>query len=136
MKRLVCLAGAITLVGAPSALAHETEYLSSIEIEQFCFLPCSVFKDAKRAVLEAFVGGTVESEKGKCIAGRKVKVFALSNGTRELVDVTTTGQNGGWGARGDFSGASGVAVKLPKKNIGSNGHKHICGPDGDDTVIA
>jgi hypothetical protein len=139
MKGLVCLAAAITLVAAPSALAHETSYESDVEIVDVCTIPCLLKSAQRGSTTDVFVAGVVGSENDKCVAGRKVKVFAVSDlpekrggsGTKTLVDVATTSKGGGWGARGDFTGAEGVQAKVTKKNIGSNGHRHICEADTD-----
>jgi hypothetical protein len=65
--------------------------------------------------------GVIDSESKKCIAGRKVKMFALINGgsTTKLVDTGTTSKNGAFAGLGISSDVSAAKFKAVESQAGN-----------------
>ena len=133
MKKIVVSLCALALAVPALASAHDTTFESTVSID---YVDGPAMKGVANPL---FVGGLVSSEKPACIANRRVKLYVLTNvpvkrgptADRELVDIDRTSDNGAWSGFGDFQGADGAMAKVVKKDIGSNGHHHICGADTD-----
>lgn len=139
-KRIALATVAAVLVGAAGAAAHTTHYPSDIT---FDLLRCNnCFAKGAGGELHSWVaGGEVLSEKAACVPGRKVKLYAVYTGIAkggtvpppELLDIDRTSDNGAWSARFahdlDQVGVDHLEARLVKRNIGPQGHSHICDED-------
>jgi hypothetical protein len=115
--------GALAL-GGGVAEAHNTTFPTSVE-----------FQTDYTVNGQVGVAGQVSSPRAACVPNRTVKVFAIfQNGSRELVDIARTSENGAFAAIGDFGNAVDALAKVTRKNIGGSGHRHICGRASDNFV--
>jgi hypothetical protein len=64
--------------------------------------------------------GVIDSESKKCIAGRKVKMFAFINGgtVTKLVDTGTTSKHGAFAGMGISSDVSAAKFKVVESKVG------------------
>jgi hypothetical protein len=108
--------GALAL-GGGVAEAHNTTFQTSVE-----------FQESYEVNGQTGLAGQVSSTRAQCVPNRTVKVFAiLQNGSRELIDIARTSDNGAFAGIGDFSNAVDALARVRRKNIGGSGHRHICG---------
>ena len=138
LKRIALATLVVALVGAAGAVAHTTDYPSDITFDLLRCDNCA----PKRAGGEPdswVAGGEVFSVKAACVPGRKVKLYAASTTVPkhgpvpppELLDIDRTSTNGAWSARfdNDLVGVDHLEARLVEKNIGPQGHRHICDED-------
>lgn len=142
MRKQIALATVLAaLVGAAGATAHTTHYPSDISFDLMLCTDCGV----KHGVAHHWVvGGEVSSAKAACVPGRKVKIYAVYTGVRkhgtvpppapELLDIDRTSEHGAWSARftHTLDGVDHLEAQLVKRNIGPQGHSHIC--DGESAI--
>jgi hypothetical protein len=107
--------GALAL-GGGVAEAHNTTFQTNVE-----------FQGSYAVNGFDAVGGQVSSPRSGCVPNRTVRVFAIENGSRELVDIARTSDNGAFVGLGDFGAADDARAKVTRKNIGGSNHRHICG---------
>ena len=139
-RRTALVTIAVVLVGAASGSAHTTSFPSELS---FDFAQC-IGNDCnggpfKGPVEHTYVaGGEVSSPKPTCVPSRKVKLFAVyaipkrgAAPAPELLDIDRTSDSGAWSGRftHDLVGVDHLQATLVKKNIGPQGHSHICETD-------
>jgi hypothetical protein len=109
--------GALAL-GGGVAEAHNTTFQTSVE-----------FQEVYVVNGQLGLAGQVSSARAQCVPNRTVKVFAIfENGSRELLDIARTSDNGAFAGVGRPSDEIDDALaKVRRKNIGGSGHRHICG---------
>jgi hypothetical protein len=74
--------------------------------------------------------GPLMSRAGKCEAGRTVKLFLTSNGSRKLVDIDTSSRNGQWGVAGRVPfQPDAMIVRVIRKHVTVHHHRRVCGAD-------
>jgi hypothetical protein len=67
----------------------------------------------------ALFTGRLESQHGRCIARRKVKLFdKFQGGGQKLIDTDRSSKNGAWSGYGRFPHLKQLRVRLPKKSLG------------------
>jgi hypothetical protein len=117
--RIVLTSVAALALGAGAASSHTTEFPSGLAVLDGGFGKGS-FADA--------VGFSASKANAKCGPNRKVKLRATGAGLSPfIVDSATTSENGGFYLRGSVPlDYDTLTVKMAKKNIGRNDHKHIC----------
>jgi hypothetical protein len=133
MKRRILIGfalGALVLVTSPAS-AHETSFNSTIKIDGLVGVTVNDYR----------YYGHVRSPKGRCVSGRKVKIFSLTSEGRKLIDTDRTSRNGFWFGGGDFTpagvtGTHGVRVRVVRRDIGPRGHRHVCRADAATEPIA
>jgi hypothetical protein len=114
---------AMLLAGVGGASAHTTEFDSFVFIENGGF--------GKGSFVDAY-GFSFSKVNEKCIPNRRVKLRLFGEGLNPVTaDSALTSANGGFYLRGfaPDPGYDTATVKMPSKNIGRNGHKHICAAD-------
>ena len=85
--------------------------------------------------------GEVHSPKRRCVRGRTVKIYSITEDGRKLVDTDRTSRNGFWFGGGDFTPAvttstTAVVVRVLRRDIGPRGHDHVCRGDREREWIA
>lgn len=106
-------------LGAGTAFARATSFSTHIRIDDSFHIGMDPH--------DSLVFGHVNSSRRRCVADRKVKVFATSPGeSPRLVDLARTSDNGGWAARADFFGAGGVKAVAIKTKFGRRHHRKTC----------
>ena len=114
---------ALLTAGAGTAQAHERTFRSTVE---------GVLAAREEGTNNVSVVGQVRSPRPQCVPDRRVKVFAvMSDGSKELKDITRTSDRGYFGTYDDFTGARNALMRVVPKNIGRGRHRHICGGDSD-----
>jgi hypothetical protein len=118
-------AAAALALGGGVAEAHNTTFQTNVEFQS----------EYPGAGNDTGLAGQVSSQRAGCVPNRTVKVFAIfQNGSRELVDIARTSDNGAFAGIGDFDNAVDALAKVTRKNIGGSGHRHICGRASDTLV--
>jgi len=137
-KRIALAIAAVALVGAGGAAAHTTPYPSVVSFDLLLCTDCG----GKRGLdpPDWVAGGEVSSAKAACVPGRKVKLYAVYSDVEkrgpvpppELLDIDRTSERGAWSARftHELLGVHHLEARLVKRNIGPEGHRHICGENG------
>ena len=135
LKRTALVIVAATLVGAAGTAAHTTSYPSVVDFDLFFCNDCNGGKGGL-VVHDWVAGGEISSPKAACVPGRKVKLYADYSGIEkrgpvpppELLDIDRTSEHGAWSARftDDLDGVDHLEARLVKRNIGPQGHSHIC----------
>jgi hypothetical protein len=117
---------AMLLAGVGGASAHTTEFDSVVNVAD------GGFGEGNFAEAIGWVGS---KENIKCDARRKVKLRVTGEGLPPLaIDSSTTSEQGGYYMFGEFpDGYDTLTVRMAKKNIGKNHHKHIC--TGDSAFV-
>jgi hypothetical protein len=117
---------AMMLLAAGAATAHTTEYESVAVVESGGF--------GKGSFVYA-TGFSASKANVKCNPSRKVKLRLTGGGNDPLtVDSATTSASGGFYLFGfNPSDYDTLTVKMKKKNIGKDGHRHIC--TGDSAFV-
>lgn len=82
----------------------------------------------KGATVQHFrVYGTVSSPNARCVSGRKVKILSVTPNGPKLIDTDRAGDDGFFSGGGNFGHqVDGVRVKAVRRDIGRNGHRHVC----------
>lgn len=116
---LAVAAAAFALSGGVAA-AHETSFATEISIT-----------GASGPPSDRVFYGKVQSDHGRCIANRKVKLVAeFGASAKEVVDIDRTSDNGVWATGGDLEGARGEKAKVVEQDLRDGAkHDHVC--DGD-----
>lgn len=133
LKRTALAIVAVAFAGTAVAAAHTTSYPSSIDFDVLLCTTCN--GGPTKGVQHDYVAaGEVSSPKAACVPGRKVKLYAVYTGVRkrgappELLDIDRTSERGAWSGRFTHSlvGVDHLEAKLVKRNIGPQGHSHLC----------
>lgn len=75
--------------------------------------------------------GHLESQKRACLRERTIKLFLRAGGSKTLIDVGTSSQNGFWAVGGEATAEpEDILIKLSKERLASRpAHRHVCGAD-------
>ena len=124
-KRLASVAvSAIALLGAASASGQ-----AAAPIPTQVLIGLSGGTNAPNQFVIS-VSGPLMSPIAKCRAGRTVKLFFRSGGTRRLVDVDVSSRHGQWGVLGRSSSApQAYVVEVTKARVKVHGRPRTCGAD-------
>jgi hypothetical protein len=115
--------GVVMALGAGTAEAHKRTIDSTVEGQHAILKP---------GTNEVTVVGQVSSKASRCLADRRVKIFAIFHeGPKELVDIARTSDNGYFAGHADFTNARNALMRVTRKNIGRRGHRHVCGAASD-----
>ena len=84
--------------------------------------------------------GEVRSQRGRCVRGRTVKIFSITENGRKLIDTDRTSRNGNWFGGGDFAptgtnSTTAVVVRVLGRDIGPRGPDHVCRADREREPI-
>ena len=133
MKRGIGPVLAMAVIGlmASPAGAHDTSFNTTIEIEDVIGVTVNDYR----------YYGEVRSQRGRCVRGRTVKIFSITEDGRKLIDTDRTSRNGFWFGGGDFTPAgttstTAVVVRVLRRDIGPRGHDHVCRADREREGIA
>ena len=133
MKRGIGPVLAMAVIGlmASSAGAHDRSFNTRIEIEDVVGMTVNDYR----------YYGKVHSPKGRCVRGRTVRIFSITEDGRKLIDTDRTSRKGNWFGGGDFTPAgttstTAVVVKVRRRDIGRRGHDHVCRADREREGIA
>jgi hypothetical protein len=118
------LAMAVIGLMASSAGAHDRSFNTRIEIEDVVGMTVNDYR----------YYGEVHSPKRRCVRGRTVKIYSITEDGRKLIDTDRTSHNGFWFGGGDFTPAgttstTAVVVRVLRRDIGPRGHDHVCRGD-------
>lgn len=123
MKKLTVVLAACGLltVGAGPAVAH-TETFATDAVQQG--------RGWGGVPFNGYVSGRLESARTQCLSGRTLKLVFLSGGTRTIIDVDKSSENGFWMLGGQSeSPPDSYRVRLAPRTRGKGVHSHTCGGD-------
>jgi hypothetical protein len=133
MKRGIgpVLAMAVIWLMASPAGAHDTSFNTTIEIEDVVGVTVNDYR----------YYGEVRSQRGRCVRGRTVKIFSITEDGRKLIDTDRTSRNGFWFGGGDFTPAgttstTAVVARVLRRDTGPRRHDHVCRADRNREGIA
>ena len=123
MKRVslgvAAVTAALALAGG-AATAHNTSLATTIAIDGNTLFDADHF----------LFYGHLESSRANCLKGRTVKLLVERGGETMALDTDRSSRKGAWAVISSFeAGDSNSRVKVTRKNIGPNGHHHVCKSD-------
>lgn len=114
------LLGCVVLLALPVSAGAQPSIKTKVEID-------GVFNISMGS--EVIIVGHVSSPNPKCVAGRRLKVFAnFPDGTSRFLDTGQSGAKGYWASSGDVFHVTGVTARVTKRTFGPRKHRRTCAP--------